>query len=195
MFTEAGHRIAESIAMLLNTLRGSAVDRRQSYATPGDAEWVFADAAMSAHNFTPDAQSWLRSYINLRVDDLSSTVGGGYWSPSNREVRLFTAQEEAAVHELAHAWWHERRHGHEDEMIEATVRLSAEKDPRYAGAAKLAFDYVHGIPEQNWAGMLVDRNDWEMFAGLASGTMGDMSKLPPYVRRLYDGLFQMPSAD
>jgi hypothetical protein len=54
---------------------------------------------------------------------------------------------------------------------------------------------VHGIPEQNWAGMLVERNDWEMFAGLASGTMGDMSKLPPYVRKLYAGLFEMPEGE
>jgi hypothetical protein len=37
--------------------------------------------------------------------------------------------------------------------------------------------------------MLVEKNDWEMFAGLASGVMGDMSLLPPYVRRLYAGLF------
>ena len=32
--------------------------------------------------------------------------------------------------------------------------------------------------------------DWEIFAGLASGTMGDLQKLPPYVRRFYDGLFE-----
>ena len=37
--------------------------------------------------------------------------------------------------------------------------------------------------------MLVEENDWEMFAGLASGVMGDMRLLPPYVRRLYAGLF------
>jgi hypothetical protein len=77
-------------------------------------------------------------------------------------------------------------------MMESVVRLSVEKDPRYGATAKLAFDYVHGIPAQNWAGMLVERNDWEMFAGLASGTMGDMSKLPRYVRVLYEGLFEMP---
>jgi hypothetical protein len=41
--------------------------------------------------------------------------------------------------------------------------------------------------------MLVERNDWEMFAGLASGTMGDMRLLPPYVREFYVGLFQMPA--
>src|SRR5215210_3611773 len=160
--------------------------------TDSGAEWAFVEAVMAAHHFTDGSQSWLRSNVNLKVDDLTSTSGGGYWAPANREVRLFTVQHEAAVHELAHAWWHDRRRGREDEMIEATVRLSAEKDARFADAARLAFGYVHGIPQQNWPGMLVDRNDWEMFAGLASGTMGDMSKLPPYVRKLYMGLFQMP---
>jgi hypothetical protein len=74
-------------------------------------------------------------------------------------------------------------------MIEATVRLSAEHDERYAAMQSLAFGYVHGIPEQPWEGLLVSRNDWEMFAGLASGSMGDMKLFPPYVRRLYRGLF------
>jgi hypothetical protein len=32
-----------------------------------------------------------------------------------------------------------------------------------------------------------------MFAGLASGTMGDMRLLPPYVREFYVGLFQTPA--
>ena len=37
--------------------------------------------------------------------------------------------------------------------------------------------------------MLVEENDWEMFAGLASGVMGNMTLLPPYVRRFFAGLF------
>jgi hypothetical protein len=74
-------------------------------------------------------------------------------------------------------------------MIEATVRLSTEKDPRYSVMQRLAHGYVHGIPEQPWEGLYVSRNDWEMFAGLASGSMGDMRLLPPYVRKLYRGLF------
>jgi hypothetical protein len=156
------------------------------------AAWTLVDRVMHEHHFTAHAQEWLRSNVNLRVDDVNSTRGGGYWKPALRQVHLFTAQHEAAVHELAHAWWHDRRIGREDEMIEAVVRLSQEAAPQYRATARLAHDYVHGIPEQNWAGMLVERNDWEMFAGLASGTMGDMSKLPPYVRRLYDGLFEMP---
>lgn len=115
--------------------------------------------------------------------------------PSTREVRLFTGQEEAAVHELAHAWWHDRRKGREDEMIEAVARLSAEPQPQYAVMASLAHGYAHGIPEQGWEGLLVTRNDWEMFAGLASGSMGDMTLLPPYVRKLYVGLFEQPELE
>jgi hypothetical protein len=181
---------------ILGALRNFG-DRLANLARPSggasDAEaWSMVDRVMREHHFTQGAQEWLHSNVNLRVDDMHSTRGGGYWKPALRQVHLFTAQEEAALHELSHAWWHDRRHGREDEMIEAVVRLSEEKDPQYASTARLAFDYVHGIPAQNWAGMLVERNDWEMFAGLASGTMGDMSKLPPYVRRLYDGLFEMP---
>ncbi len=164
--------------------------RRNDKGSP-DA-WELVARVMREHYFTEEAQQWIRENVNLRVDDFNSTRGGGYWIPSLYQVHLFTAQDEAAVHELAHSWWHDRRHGREDEMIEAVVRLSVEKDPRYATASKLAFDYVHGITAQNWAGMLVERNDWEMFAGLASGSMGDMRKLPPYVRSMYDGLFEMP---
>lgn len=179
-------RVQQLFGALVGRFRGTV----SASSGPGqESEWAFADSVMRAHHFTSGAQTWLHSHVNLRVDDMSSTRGGGYWMPATREVRLFTAQHEAAVHELAHAWWHDRRHGREDEMIEVVVRLSADKNPLYAETARLAFGYVHGIPEQNWAGMLVERNDWEMFAGLASGTMDDMRKVPPYVRKLYDGLF------
>ena len=165
---------------------------RHNSAVPEETAWQFVEEVMRKHHFTPESRSWLRSKVRLRVDQLTSTNGGGYWQPSTGEVRLFTGQHEAAVHELAHAWWHYRRERLKDEMIEATLRLSAEKDPRYQELARLAFGYVHGIPEQPWEGLLVTRNDWEMFAGFASGTMGDMRKVPPYMRRLYRGLFEMP---
>jgi hypothetical protein len=174
-------------------LFGSSSGTGDSTNGKGSPEaWEFVSRVMREHHFTIGAQAWIRENVNLRVDDFTSTRGGGYWIPSLYQVHLFTAQSEAAVHELAHSWWHDRRQGREDEMMESVVRLSVEKDPRYGATAKLAFDYVHGIPSQNWTGMLVERNDWEMFAGLASGTMGDMSKLPRYVRVLYVGLFEMP---
>ena len=83
------------------------------------------------------------------------------------------------------------------ELMDAVVKLSQEPDPRYARAQGLAYHYVHGIPTQPdetsptgyWRGMLVEENDWEMFAGLASGIMGDVTLLPPYVRRFFAGLF------
>ena len=34
--------------------------------------------------------------------------------------------------------------------------------------------------------MLAERHDWEMYAGLASGTMADLRLLPPYVRPFYE---------
>jgi hypothetical protein len=181
------------IRRALSKVRKWGVQPLQGSSKAGASpEWAFADAVMAEHNFTDEARRWLRENVRLRVDDFSNTRGGGYWQPATREVRLFTAQHEAAVHELAHAWWHDRRHALKDEMIEATIRLSEEPDPAYRVMANLAHGYIHGIPAQNWPGMLVDRNDWEMFAGLASGSMGDMRLLPPYVRRLYEGLFEMP---
>ncbi len=187
----------QKLVRALRSLRGSAGVARSGPASVPDQKqcWYLVDGVMSKYHFTPEAQMWLHANVNLCIDNLGSTGGGGYWQPSTGEVRLYTAQHEAAVHELAHAWWHSRREPLKDQMIEAVVRLSAETNPAYASAAKLAFGYAHGIPAQNWPGMLVDRNDWEMFAGLASGTMGDMSLLPPYVRRMYRGLFVMPPVD
>ena len=155
------------------------------------------ESLFKRYPFTPEGAEYIRRHSHIAVKDYSSTTGGGYWDPGKRLVFLYTAQDEANLHENAHVWWHDRRlePGQAEGMIEATVRLSEERDPRYARTQHLAYDYVHGIPAQGWAGMLVEKNDWEMFAGLASGTMGDMRLLPPYVRRFYVGLFQQPDRD
>jgi len=160
----------------------------------GAAGRQLRDALFAQYPFTPEAAQWLRANTAIVVKDSSRTSGGGYWYRDSRMVFLFTGQLEAALHEHAHAWW--EFHGHRlpeaDELIDAVVRLALEPDPAYRNAQGLAHDYVNGIhtPDRDWAGMLVDRNDHEMFAGLASGTMGDVSKLPPYVRVFYRGLFQ-----
>jgi hypothetical protein len=166
-------------------------DGALSAASADDSPAVFAfrEEVLTRFPYTDEARQWLSTAIAFEVQDLRSTRGGGYWIPDARKVFLFTAQFEAAIHELAHAWWHYRRAGREDEMIEATVALAEERDPRYARMAGLAHGYIHGIPEQNWPGMLVDRNDWEMYAGLASGMMADMRLIPPYVRPLYAGMY------
>ena len=148
----------------------------------------------------PNAWRWLQEYgVRVEVRDPTATRGGGFWWPDKKLVDLFTRQEEAAIHELAHAWWHERRleGTNAAELMVAVVKLTEETDTRYARAAELARHYVYGIQSQAdpnsptgwWRGMLCDGNDWEMFAGLASGTMGQPERLPVYVRRFYSGLF------
>jgi hypothetical protein len=150
------------------------------------------------YDFTHQAMEYFRT-LRLEAGDLSAEWGGGFWWGDQRLVQVRGAQDEAAIHELAHAFWHDARlvGNAAREIMDAVVRLSSEPDPQYARAQGLAHHYVHGIPTQPdpssptgyWRGMLVEENDWEMFAGLASGVMGDMRLLPPYVRRFYAGLF------
>jgi|SRR5579883_2222189 hypothetical protein len=169
---------------------------RQAMSSPLSAERnpavaAFRDEVLATFPYTDEAKQWLSSAIGFEVQDLSSTRGGGYWYPDQNKVFLYTAQYEAAIHELAHAWWHYRRHGREDALIEATIALSEETNPRYARLQGLAYGYVHGIPEQQWEGMLVDRNDWEMYASMASGMMADLRLVPPYVRVFYSDMYRL----
>lgn len=150
--------------------------------------------------FRQEAIDWLFAWgVRIQVRDPRASTGGGFWWPDRKLVDLFTAQEEAAIHEIAHAWWHPRRVEQRNaaEMIVATVKLSEEDDPQYARASQIANYYVYGIPTQRdensptgwWLGQLVEQgNDWECYAGLASAVMGDKRKLPPYVRRFYEEL-------
>ena len=154
----------------------------------------------------PSAWQWLQKYgVEIVVRDSYSTRGGGAWWPGRKLVELLTVQEEAAIHELAHAWWQERRlvGTTAAELMVACVKLSEETDPRYRRATELANHYVYGLRNQRdensptgwWMGMYVGLGaDWEIFAGLASGVMGDLRLLPPYVRRFYKGFFDEPAA-
>jgi hypothetical protein len=160
-------------------------------AATNPAVAAFREEVLAAFPYREEAKEWLRTAVGFEVEDLDSTRGGGFWYPDQNKVFLYTAQYEAAIHELAHAWWHYRRVGQEDAMIETTIRLSQETDRRYRRLSQLAYEYVHGIPERGWAGMLVERNDWEMYAGLASGMMADMRLAPPYVRSFYEGMYRL----
>lgn len=152
---------------------------------------AFLEEVFATFPYAEEGKQWLREHPRFEVQDLRSTRGGGYWDPTRNLVFLYTGQYEAAIHELAHAWWHPRRIGQEDAMMRATIQLAEEPDPRYRRTRQLAYGYIHGIPEQHWAGMLVERNDWEMHAGLASGMMADLRLVPPYMRVFYDGLFML----
>jgi hypothetical protein len=152
---------------------------------------TYLDEVLTAFPYTDAAKQWFQSAITFEVENLERTSGGGFWYPDRYAVFLYTAQYEAAIHELAHAWWEERRPTRKDELIEATIALANEPDPRYSRMQQLAYGYIHGIPEQNWPGMLVDRNDWEMYAGMASGMMADLRLVPPYVRDFYREMYEL----
>jgi hypothetical protein len=168
---------------------------------------AFLDQVFRYFPFTSNAQTWLRQNIPVYVSDLNATAGGGGWYPDQRVVRLNTAQYEAAIHELAHAVWHDRRQdrGVRDGLVDAVRRLAEDPDPSWTRVRTLARHYVYGIPSQPGfeQGMLLPRsewgtgggpqgewNDWEMFAGLASGCMADIRLLPLYLRPFYDDLFE-----
>jgi hypothetical protein len=171
---------------------------------PPDVVRSWFEDLFRRYGFTHQAMAYFRT-LRLEAGDLSAEWGGGFWWGDQRLVQVRGAQDEAAIHELAHAFWHDAREVGTTarEIMDAVVRLAEEPDPAYARAQQLAHHYVHGIPTQPdpssptgyWRGMLVEQNDWEMFAGLASGVMGDMRLLPPYVRRFCAGLFVGASDD
>lgn len=187
----AGRRMVRASAEMRE---GFAIDRME----PAAVVRTWFEALFRRHPFADEAIDFFWT-LRLEAGDLSREWGGGFWWGDQRLVQVRGAQDEAALHELAHAFWHDARERDNNarRLMAAVVRLAEEPDPRYDRARRLAHDYVHGIPSQPdpdsptgfWRGMLVEQNDWEMFAGLASGTMGEMRLLPPYVRDFFAGLF------
>lgn len=148
-----------------------------------------------------DAWQWLLDYgVRVEVKNPDSTRGGGLWWPDKKLIELETAQEEAAIHEVAHAWWEERRKSKATRtaLSQMVTRLSQETDPRYKDATQLAYVYEHGDPRTGFKGMFLDDGtviDWEQYAGLASGIMGRPERLPDYIRGFYTGLFDYGTPD
>lgn len=161
---------------------------------------AFRDDVLARYPFTAEARALLRD-VPFAVKNLAAPVGGGGWyGPQGRRIELEGIQDEAAVHELAHAWadlagfYRERAPGGPPWPIlhrpfrDDVKRAADEPDPRYARVQFLAHQYEYGDPAIGFPGM--HENDPERFAGLASGTMGDLAQMPPYLARWYGGLFE-----
>lgn len=156
------------------------------------------DHILTKYDFTPDARALLGK-VRVEVEDPTSTSGGGLWYPAERRIYLNTAQDEACVHELAHAWadlagfyvdphpTETSRNARHYEFRRDVERAAGEANPEFRRIAFLSWEYTHGNPRTGFKGM--GEADWERFAGLASGVMGDIRLMPPYVRRWYSGLF------
>ena len=158
----------------------------------------FRDLILERYDFTDSARRVLRQ-IPVEIVDLSEPRGGGYWIPAERRIVLNGVQDEACLHELAHAWADEtgfyvdphpddsNRRGRHFAFRRDVERAAVEADPAFLRVAFLAWEYTQGNPRTGFEGMR--EADWERFAGLASGVMGDIRLMPPALRQWYQPLF------
>jgi hypothetical protein len=144
--------------------------------------------------FQPEAIEYFRT-LRLEVGSLDEPLGGGYWFGDRNLVMLRGTQDEAAVHELSHAWWERQRTAHRDALMDLLRELGNHPPADFPRIAELANVYCHGIKSQKdpnsptgyWRGMLAEDNDHETFAGFCSGVMADAAQMPPRLRAFYTG--------
>lgn len=147
--------------------------------------------------FDPRAVDYFRT-LRLEVGTLDEPMGGGYWFGDRGLVMVRGTQDEAAVHELAHAWWERQRAQRRDALMHVLQQLGSEPPAGYPRVAELANVYCNGIktqvdpnsPTGYWRGMLAEDNDHETFAGFCSGVMADATLLPPPLRAFYRGFLR-----
>jgi len=166
---------------------------------PGFREWVGRTAG-----WTPEAREHFEP-IPLHVV-YGGGGGGGWYPPSQRPPRgsigLGSGASEGAIHEYAHSWYQRRMRDkpYRDMLVEAVLKLADEEDPKYSRAAGVARDYVYGEPYSGFKGLETEQpgvgagpggrwNDWEMYAGLASATRGNLDLLPDYIRPFFETMF------
>ena len=166
-------------------------------AHPDDARAWF-EGLWQRQPFEDEAVAYFRT-LRLEVGTLDEPMGGGYWFGDRGLVMVRGTQDEAAVHELAHAWWERRRVGDRGALMTLLRELGSKPPSDYPRIADLANVYCHGIKTQTdpssptgyWRGMLAEDNDHETFAGFCSGVMADASQMPPTLRRFYSGFLRI----
>lgn len=166
-------------------------------AHPSDVRAWF-EGLWQRQPFTDEAIAYFRN-LRLEMGTVHEPLGGGYWFGDRGLVLLRGAQDEAAVHELAHSWWERERSAHDAALMDTLRQLGNHgPGPGFDRIAELARVYCHGIPTQSdpssptgyWRGMLAENNDHETFAGFCSGVMADARQMPPELRVFYRGLLK-----
>lgn len=165
-------------------------------AHPEDARRWFEEL-FARQPFDSQAVDYFRT-LRLEVGTLDEPMGGGYWFGDRGLVMLRGTQDEAAVHELAHAWWDRQRVTKRDALMQVLRELGTTPPTGFPRIAELANVYCNGIktqvdsnsPTGFWRGMLAEDNDHETFAGFCSGVMADAALLPPELRTFYRGFLR-----
>jgi hypothetical protein len=166
-------------------------------AHPEDvAAWY--EEFFTRHPFADEAVAYFRT-LRREIGTLDEPMGGGYWFGDRDLVLLRGTQDEAAVHELAHAWWERSRVDRRDDLMKVLSDLGrGGTGLGFARIAELASGYCHGIKTQKdpssptgyWRGMLAEDNDHETFAGFCSGVMAHAEDMPPALRPFYRGFLR-----
>jgi hypothetical protein len=112
---------------------------------------AFRDTILTRYDFTATAQNVLRT-IPVEIETPNEARGGGFWYPDQRRVFLYGAQDEAALHELSHAWADEtgfyvdphpddhRKLGRNFAFRADVERAAADLEPAYRRVAFLAWE-------------------------------------------------------
>ncbi|MBI1888932.1 MAG: hypothetical protein HYS15_03335, partial [Candidatus Spechtbacteria bacterium] len=117
----------------------------------------FREQIFDFYGFTESAREFITAKSDIIVRDFSPTSGGGFWHPDKNLVELFTAQHEAAVHELSHVWWHFFRLKYpklKKGLVLDTVRLADLNPAEYRGCEQaIVFAHGYAYGTDDWIGM------------------------------------------
>ena len=198
------------------------LNRQSSQINNKDTEPInsvaqFREQIFNLYGFSETAKNYISNNSYIIVRNLNDSCGGGGWRPWDRTVELNCAQHEAAVHELSHVWWHNYRlnnPGMAKGLATDLVRLADGEGSETA--VEFAKGYVYGIGD--WQGMYCTDhgcanvhnikdsdfditeeaarariNDWEIYAGLSSWTMGEFKQgshaLPEFLWKYFEPQF------
>ena len=165
---------------------------------PPDAVHAWFEGLFRRVPFAAEAVVYFRG-LRREMGTVEAPLGGGYWFGDRGLVLLRGAQDEAAIHELAHAWWERQRRGHREALMHLLRELGHQPPTReFPTIADLAGVYCKGIPTQvdpssptgYWRGMLAEDNDHETFAGFCSGVRARADLMPAALRTFYRGLLR-----
>ncbi len=178
----------------------------------------YRQVVMAGYGFTPAAMRFITEKSDYRVAPKIKEEEMQGWSQpptlnGKGSVRLFYWEAQGTLHECAHVYWHWRRIAHPEERLglcRDLVTVSKLVGTEYDTLARFAEVYLYG-DGGNFPGMYsyqglhprnlhdIDMNDlsaildWEIFAGLASWTMGAYKSgvhlLPPLLWRYFEPMF------